>query len=117
MNKLESTLEIYRVKLIQEGWFNVHSLRTDIADVCGCGTGIAHKELLLELFKHSRFQLVAVFVMERTWLVSEYKRRLASVYGIASYGHPECERKRRDFWKAILGQVPPMSESGGLTNC
>lgn len=65
-------------------------------------SAIGEKEFILELFKHKKYQPLAVRYMEHIWLVAEYKTALAKAYGIKSYNHctaEELEQAKKQYWQ------------------
>jgi hypothetical protein len=102
-SKAKSILDKYRSQLHDKGRISNPDFEEELRDCWNIGYQEL-KEIILELAKHNQYRFLAAYYMEMGFpgVVSEFKNKLADMYGIKIFdGNPERDSKREEFWKGL----------------
>ncbi len=101
----EAILGKYRAELFANRCFNAQIFERELRDLWQTGYQ-EMKSIALQLLKNERYREVAVYYMEHsnpgTGVAAEFKRALASLYGMESFHAVERDEMRKKFWASVF---------------
>jgi hypothetical protein len=103
--RAKDVLDRYRDNFLKTHNLSSHLLEADLRPIWNLGYQEL-KPIFIELSKKDGYELLAARYMEgqSPGAVSEFKPRLAEMYGMAVYDSPERENKTKEFWKRAFGK-------------
>ena len=103
--KAKPILDQYRDQLHTSGRISTSDLEHELRECWNIGYQEL-KGIVLDLSKRDHYRYLAAYYMEDghgVGVVTEFKGRLAELYGIESYDNcPNREEKREAFWKTMI---------------
>lgn len=99
--KIKPILETHRERFLEVGWIDTGAFERELRDTLDTGYQEL-KQVALSLSKMPRYQHIAAYYMQNqnaTGPVSEFKDRLAELYGTKTYDHFDSDGKRKKFWE------------------
>jgi hypothetical protein len=101
----EAILEKYRAQLFANKSFDARSFELELRHLWQTGYR-EMKWVAVQLLKNERYREVAVYYMEHsnpaTAVATEFKRPLASIYGVKAFDAPEREQMQKKFWANVF---------------
>jgi hypothetical protein len=103
LDTAELILEEARASLIERGSINPYSFEHQLREIWNIGYQEI-KDVMNDIVKrHPRFKFVAIYYMENSnpgGVVSEFKKTLASEYGLPSYDRNAIASLRERYWES-----------------
>ena len=99
--KIKPILETHRERFLKTGWIDTGAFERELRDTLDTGYREL-KDIALALSEITRYRYIAAYYMQNQNApapVSEFKDRLAELYGIKRYDHADPDGKRKKFWE------------------